>query len=91
MGDTKTLNLTPFFLFWTAVWATFAVVTNHMGLLWVAAIPWIIWLGLVLVIFLVGCAAVLVIYLGGHPVTVTSRKGVRVVQRGRQTVWKVRR
>ena len=90
MTQSNTLNLTPFFAVWTVVFVAAGLLTGNHGLFWVAAFPWLLWFGLVFVLVLFGFGALGLVYLNGHPVKVTSRKGVRYVQRGRPTRWEVR-
>jgi hypothetical protein len=90
-GNSVNVNLTIPFIIWSGVWVLIAALTGAWGLLWVAAIPWLFMLAFMVVAFVVGITAMLVAYRRGVPVTVTTRKGVRVVRRGQEPVWKVRR
>lgn len=82
-GNHVNVSLTFPFLVWTGAWVLIGALTGVWGLLWVAAIPWLLVPALWVLVFVVGISAMLVAYLRGVPINVKTRKGVRVMQRGR--------
>lgn len=91
MTKTNSLNLTPLFVVWSAIFVALAFITGNLTLLWWAAAPWPVLLAFGLVVWVFAAFMLYGKYRQGHPITVTTRKGVRVVRRGAEPVWKVRR
>lgn len=90
MTQTRTLNLTPLFVVWSLIFVAVAVATSDLGYLWWAAGPWLVLLAFGMVVWLFTATVLYSKYRQGHPITLTTRKGVRVVRRGAEPVWKVR-
>lgn len=84
----ETLNLTPAFMIWTAIFGIIAVVTDNWSWLWVAAAPWLIVMAF-FGFFIVGSVLTFAaLYISGNPIkfTRTNRDGtktVRYIQRKR--------
>lgn len=83
--QTKTLNLTPAFVVWTLIFVIVAFVTDNLDWLWLAAAPWLIGLGLMVLFTVLGGAFFALWYYQGKPVTIRVGGNKRVVQRGRKT------
>lgn len=90
-NNTHTINLTPLFVVWSAIFITVAFVQNDFGWLWWAAAPWLLVLAFGLAMFLFAITLLYTKYRQGERIKVTTRKGVRYVQRGRESQWLVRR
>lgn len=91
MTQTRTINLTPIFVVWSLIFVAAAFLNENLGLLWWAAGPWLVLLAFGMVVWVFAATVLYVKYRQGEPITVTTRKGVRVVRRGQEPVWKVRR
>lgn len=91
MTQTRTLNLTPLFVVWSLIFVVVAFATSDLGYLWWAAGPWLFILAFGMVVWLFAATVLYTKYRQGEPITLTTRKGVRVVRRGHEPVWKVRR
>lgn len=90
MSQTQTLNLTPLFLIWSAFFIAATFITGDLNMLWWAAAPWLFVLAFGFVMFLFGVTFMYAKYRQGERIKVTTRKGVRYVQRGRDAQWVVR-
>ena len=89
--QTHTLNLTPLFVIWSAFFVAAAFITGDLNMLWWAAGPWLVLLAFGLVMFVFAGLFMWSKYRQGERIKVTTRKGVRYVQRGREPQWVVRR
>lgn len=89
-NTTHTLNLTPILVVWSAIFVVVAVGTGDMGLLWWAAAPWLVLLAFGIAMFVFAATFMYSKYRQGERIKVTTRKGVRYVQRGREPQWVVR-
>lgn len=81
-SKTYTLNLTPVFVVWSAVFVLVAIVNGDAGWLWWAAAPWLFMIGFTVVMTAFAAILIWTKYMQGYPITVTTpRKGRRVVRR----------
>lgn len=75
----NTVNLTWPFIIWSCAFVGLGLLTHTPALFFVAAVPWVFFFGIMLLV----CLTMIVMYLRGYPVTVTTpRKGRRTVRRG---------
>lgn len=82
-NNSVTLDLTKPILVWVGVFGALAAAFQSWTLLWVALGPVIIVAGFSAVFFAFMVIIMAVWYASGKPITLTSRKGSRVIQRGR--------
>jgi len=89
-NNTHTLNLTPIFVVWSLIFVVLALATGDYSLFVWAAAPWLVLLAFGIAMFLFAGLFMWSKYRQGERIKVTTRKGVRYVQRGREPQWVVR-
>jgi hypothetical protein len=84
-----TVNLTVPLLAWVAVFSMIAWGTGNWSWLWWAFGPILLWFGFVAAAMVFGGLGMWLAWRRGQPITVTTRRGTRIKQRGKVDKWTV--